>query len=74
METNNIITLNVTELESPLPLQTILRAIENNQENKIIIVIHRIEPKGLYPYLEKLGFEYKCKQIESHFEIIIKKI
>lgn len=73
MKINDIITLDVTELESPLPLHSILRAIENNLENKTILVIHRIEPKGLYPYLQKLGLKYTCRQVESHFEITIKK-
>lgn len=78
MTNNAFITLDVRNLESPKPLQTILKAITDNykdnyKDNKTIVVIHRIEPFGLYPYLQKLGFEYTCKQVNSHYEITIKR-
>ncbi len=74
MTNNAFITLDVRNLESPKPLQTILKTITDNyKDNKTIVVIHRIEPFGLYPYLQKLGFEYTCKQVNSQYEITIKR-
>lgn len=67
------IQLDVSELESPLPLQKILSTIQANTENRMIIVTHRINPLGLYPYLDKLGLLYSCQKDTEQFVIKIWK-
>lgn len=60
MQTQDELFLDVSELESPAPLHAILSALATNTGNKIVIVKHRIEPKGLYPYLENLNCLHEC--------------
>lgn len=73
MTIENALILNVSELESPLPLHKILQTIRENSDNKTIIVIHRIEPLGLYPHLKELGMKYSCLKKDSEFIITIWK-
>ncbi len=68
-----MIYLDVSELESPLPLQMILKTISENHLNKTIIVTHRLEPLGLFPYLKNLKMQYKCVKEQNNFIITIWK-
>ncbi len=74
MLTNNdeqLIILDVSELESPLPLQVVLKAISENTLNKKIIVFHRLEPIGLFAQLEKLKLKYSCEKENQRYKISI---
>lgn len=66
--------LDVSELESPLPLQAILKILQQGLNDKKLIVTHRLEPLGLYPYLDKLCLNYYCiKENELYIITIWKK-
>lgn len=65
--------LDVSELESPAPLHIILNALFTNTENKIVRIKHRIEPKGLYPYLDNMKFQHECHYDNEFYFIKIWK-
>ncbi len=69
----NDIFLDVSELESPLPLQTILKTLQENLNNKRLIVTHRLEPFGLYRYLNKLNLNFSCIKENDLYKITIWK-
>lgn len=73
MQTQDELFLDVSGLESPAPLHAILSALTTNTENKIVIVKHRLEPKGLYPYLENLNWLYECTFRDGFYYIKIWK-
>ena len=65
--------LDVRVLESPLPLQKVLQAISENSSHTNIIVFLRLEPLGLYPHLNKLGYQYRCTKKDTDYLIEIWK-
>lgn len=67
----HFLNLDVSELEAPAPLQLILAHLKEIKDDVKLKVIHRIEPKGLYPYLLD-KYNYSVKEISAgKFEIII---
>lgn len=67
----NFLNLDVSELEAPLPLEKILESLKLLAGDSKLKVLHRIEPKGLYPYLkDKYNFEVSVTP-SGKFEIII---
>lgn len=69
----NFLNLDVSNLEAPEPLHLILEALEHLPTGKKLKVIHRIEPMGLYPFLQN-KFSYEIQQTKlGKFEILIWK-
>lgn len=65
------IIIDVREYEAPIPLVTIMENLSKMDYRKEFIkIIHRIEPRGLYPHLLKLGFDYLL--IRDNNEYIVK--
>lgn len=67
----NLLNLDVSELEAPQPLENILETLKLLDSDSKLKVLHRIEPKGLYPYL-KDKYNYQVTITPSgKFEITI---
>jgi len=58
-------TIDVRELEMPLPMHTILEALDTLPENKALFVYHKRIPVFLLPELEELKFSYRIKEISD---------
>ncbi|HNA34565.1 MAG TPA: DUF2249 domain-containing protein, partial [Flavobacteriales bacterium] len=56
-------TIDVRHLEMPLPMLTILDALEHLPEGHALYVDHKRIPVFLLPELEERGFEYRVKEI-----------
>lgn len=69
----NEITLDVFELQPPLPMDMALDAMEKLESGQYIKMIHRMEPHPLYNILFDNGYKYKVKTINNQFEIFIWK-
>lgn len=66
--------LDVRELEMPLPLVSILEAIEKISEKHALYVHHKKLPQYLIPELENRSFSFVSKEIdESNIKLIIFK-
>ncbi|MGL6021730.1 MAG: DUF2249 domain-containing protein [Chitinophagaceae bacterium] len=58
-------TIDVRELEMPLPMVTILEKIETLSPEKALLVYHKRIPVYLLPELEERGFSYSIKEIDN---------
>ena len=68
------IVLDVSELEPCEPMERTLAAVENLDKGEYLRVIHRREPRLLYPVLDKMGCDWRCcPGGVSRFEIYIWK-
>jgi uncharacterized protein (DUF2249 family) len=56
-------TIDVRPLEMPLPMLTILEALENLPEDKALFVYHKRIPVFLLPELAERKFDYRIKEI-----------
>ncbi len=66
------IDLDVSMLEPCEPLERTLEAIQALLPGQYLRVVHRREPKLLYPMLEKAGFEWRCREQDANlFNIYI---
>jgi len=65
------ILLNTKELEPPEPIQLVMEKLPTLNSNNYIKMIHRMEPKMLYPYLIKNNFQYKIEFILDDVYIYI---
>ena len=70
---NNEITLDVSELQPPLPMEMALDAIDKLDSGQYIKMIHRMQPHPLYTILFENGFKYKVNTNNNLFEIYIWK-
>ncbi|MEJ1354788.1 MAG: DUF2249 domain-containing protein [Candidatus Sedimenticola sp. (ex Thyasira tokunagai)] len=59
------INLDVSMLEPCEPLERTLEAIRNLAPGDYLRVIHRREPKMLFPLLQKAGFDWHCLEREQ---------
>ncbi len=50
--------LDVSGLEPPEPMERILQAIEEINAGDYLYVIHRREPRMIYPMLENMGIAW----------------
>ena len=62
---NNMTELDVRDLEMPLPMVSILEAIEQLTENHALFVHHKRLPQYLLPELEKRDFLLKSHEIDG---------
>jgi len=71
---NKLVEVDVRHLEMPLPMLTILDALENLPEDKALYVHHKRIPVFLLPELRKKGLDYRIKEMnESEVFILIFK-
>lgn len=56
-------TVDVRQLEMPLPMHTILEALENLPEDTALFVYHKRIPVFLLPELAEKNFDYRIKEI-----------
>lgn len=70
---NNEITLDVSELEPPLPMEMALNAMDKLEPGQYIKMIHRMEPHPLYNILFDNGYKYKTIFNDIQFEIYMWK-
>lgn len=57
--------IDVRELQMPLPMHTILEALEDLPANKALFVYHKRIPVFLLPELKERGFDYRIKEISD---------
>ncbi|HLD53931.1 MAG TPA: DUF2249 domain-containing protein [Sediminibacterium sp.] len=65
---NNIETLDVRNFEMPLPMHSILNALNNLSPNSALFVYHKRIPLFLLPELKEQNFSFLIKEI-SHTEV-----
>ena len=58
-------TVDVRNLEMPLPMHTILESLNNLPEDKALFVYHKRIPVFLLPELEEQQFSYRIKEISD---------
>ena len=64
--------IDVSDLEPCEPLQRTLEAVRGLRPGDRLRVIHRREPRLLFPLLERDGFDWVCRPGEAGgFEILI---
>jgi uncharacterized protein (DUF2249 family) len=67
-------TVDVKELPMPLPMHTILGALETLAEDKALFVYHKRIPVFLLPELEERNFSYRIKEIgDADVQLLIYK-
>jgi uncharacterized protein (DUF2249 family) len=71
---NALITVDVRDLEMPLPMHTILAELETLPGNKVLYVYHKRIPVFLLPELRERNFDYRIKEIsDSEVHLLIFK-
>jgi TusA-related sulfurtransferase len=67
-----IITVDVSEFEPPLPLQAITERLRDLRRDQKLKVIHRMFPCVLPELAEKMGMKYQVLvQTEERVEVLI---
>ena len=62
---NNLITVDVRHLEMPLPMMTILEALEKLPPGQALFVYHKRIPMFLLPELAERKFDYRINEING---------
>jgi uncharacterized protein (DUF2249 family) len=62
---DKIITIDVRELEMPLPMSTILNALNTLPINHLLFVHHKKVPKFLFPELAERSFKWHIQEIKE---------
>ena len=71
---NRLVEIDVRDLEMPLPMVTILEAIENLDADQALLVRHKRLPQYLLPELESRSFVFGAQEIDaSNLNLIIYK-
>jgi len=63
--------LDVSMLEPPEPMERVLEIIPKLNKGDFLKLLHRREPRLLYPLLEKLGYNWYCQQQDEPRYIIL---
>ncbi|TZF84802.1 DUF2249 domain-containing protein [Pedobacter sp. BS3] len=63
--TGKLQTVDVRTLEMPLPMHTILEALDSLPEDKALYVYHKRIPVFLLPELTDRGFDYRIKEVSD---------
>lgn len=63
---SQLVEIDVRELQMPMPMMTILAALEELDENKALFVFHKKIPVFLLPELADRKFEYAIQEIDDH--------
>jgi uncharacterized protein (DUF2249 family) len=73
--TGNLTTIDVRHLEMPMPMLTILKALNEVVAGEALFVHHKRIPVFLLPELAEKGFEYRIREIgEGDVKLLIFKI
>ncbi len=71
---DKLVTIDVRELPMPLPMHSILEALETLPEDKALYVYHKRIPVFLLPELEDQHFNFRIKEInEGNVHLLIYK-
>jgi uncharacterized protein (DUF2249 family) len=62
---NKLVEIDVRDLEMPMPMVSILEAIETLEDGQALYVHHKRLPQYLLPELKERGFEYKTQEIDA---------
>ena len=62
---DRLVDIDVRELQMPLPMHTILEALETLPSEKALFVFHKRIPVFLLPELKERGFDYRIKEISD---------
>jgi hypothetical protein len=62
---NNLEKIDVRHLEMPMPMMTILEALETLPGNKALYVHHKRIPVFLLTELKDRNFEYRIKEVQA---------
>ena len=62
---DKLVTIDVRALEMPLPMHTILEALNILPTDKALFVYHKRIPVFLLPELEEQQFSYRIKEISD---------
>lgn len=62
---DNMKTVDVRQMEMPLPMHTILEALGNLSENEALFVYHKRIPVFLLPELEERKFTYRINEVSD---------
>jgi len=65
------VSLDVSALEPPEPMERILDALAALAEGDRLRVVHRRQPFPLYDLLRRMGHEWETTGVEGRFEILI---
>ncbi len=72
LKTRKIITIDCRELEPPEPFVKVMEAVNRLSLDEAVLMIHRKQPRLLFPKLEELGMKYELTDKgESGIEILI---
>ena len=63
------IILDVHEMQSPEPMEVVMKGLENLQQGEYLKMLHRMQPFPLYDILLENGFRYKVTDGEFGFDI-----
>ena len=63
------IILDVHEMQSPEPMEAVMKGLENLQQGEYLKMLHRMQPFPLYDILLENGFRYKVTDGEFGFDI-----
>lgn len=71
---NRLVTIDVRELPIPLPMHTILEALDNLKEDHALFVFHKKIPVFLLPELNERKFSFRLKEIsDTEVQMLIYK-
>lgn len=62
---NHLTEIDVRDLQMPMPMMTILAALEELKENKALFVFHKKIPVFLLPELADRKFDYAIKEVDD---------
>ncbi len=62
---NRLVEIDVRDLEMPMPMVSILEAIETLEEDQALYVHHKRLPQYLLPEIKERDFDYKEKEIDA---------
>ncbi|MFK5913075.1 MAG: DUF2249 domain-containing protein [Woeseiaceae bacterium] len=63
------IILDVHEMQSPEPMEVVMKGLDDLQQGEYLKMLHRMQPFPLYDILLENGFRYKVTDGEFGFDI-----
>jgi TusA-related sulfurtransferase len=71
MRKDKVIKLDVRELEPPMPMVEILKALENLEEGQVLEVLGLKPFKHLLPKLKEAGYKYTLEEVKEGYRLRI---
>ncbi|OMH32758.1 DUF2249 domain-containing protein [Motiliproteus sp. MSK22-1] len=67
-----LVHIDVSELEPPEPMATVLKSLQQLESDAALRVYHRRQPFPLFKLLDEMGYAYHCIELNySEFAIYI---